>query len=140
ITRAQSGDQLRRYQGTIRRSLTDRLVWADCSAVNRERTIVLGLGREIVRARTLLLVMSAGIVLSASTPGNTQNSVALTGKVSSAQEATMEGVLVSAKLDGSNVTTTVATNAQGIYSFPAGRLAPGRYALSIRAAGYRLDG
>jgi len=98
-----------------------------------------------MRARTLLLVISTGVVLSTPTPGDTQNGdtqngVALTGKVSAAQESAMEGVLVSAKLDGSNVTTTVVTNAQGTYSFPADRLLPGRYTLSIRAIGYRLDG
>jgi len=93
-----------------------------------------------VRARSLLLAISAGVVLSVSTSGQAQNTVALTGKVSAAGEAAMEGVLVSAKRDGSTITTTVATNAEGIYSFPAERLAPGRYTLSIRAIGYRLDG
>src|SRR5499427_4712064 len=93
-----------------------------------------------MRARTLLLVMSTGVVLSTATPGQAQNSVALTGKVSAAQESVMEGVLVSARRDGSNVTTTVVTNAQGTYSFPADRLTPGRYTLSIRAIGYQLDG
>jgi streptogramin lyase len=69
-----------------------------------------------------------------------QTDTALTGKVASAQEPTMEGVLVNAKLDGSNITTTVVTNAQGIYSFPADKLAPGHYTLSVRAVGYKLDG
>ena len=52
----------------------------------------------------------------------------------------MEGVLVSAKRDGSNITTTVVTNDQGVYSFPAARLAPGHYTLTIRAVGYTLQG
>ena len=52
----------------------------------------------------------------------------------------MEGVLVSAKKDGASITTTVATDAQGRYSFPAGRIEPGKYAISIRAVGYKLDG
>ena len=52
----------------------------------------------------------------------------------------MEGVLVSAKLDGANVTTTVVTDQQGVFGFPADRLAPGHYTLSTRAAGYKLDG
>jgi len=68
-----------------------------------------------------------------------QAPVALTGKVFSAQEPAMEGVLVSAKRDGSTITTTVVTNAQGVYSFPAERLTPGHYTLSIRAIGYKLD-
>ncbi len=80
----------------------------------------------------------AGILLPAA--AQAQNGVALTGKVTSTQEPTMEGVLVSAKLDGSNIATTVVTNEQGVYSFPAAKLAPGHYAISIRAIGYKLDG
>src|SRR5205823_6289861 len=52
----------------------------------------------------------------------------------------MEGVLVSGKKDGASITTTVATDAQGRYSFLAGRIEPGKYAISIRAVGYKLDG
>jgi virginiamycin B lyase len=69
-----------------------------------------------------------------------QNGVALTGKVTSAQEPAMEGVLVSAKRDGSNITTTVVSNDQGTYSFPAAHLSPGHYTLTIRAVGYTLQG
>ena len=69
-----------------------------------------------------------------------QGTAALSGQVSSADEATMEGVLVSAKLEGSNVTVTVVSNEQGRYSFPADRLEPGKYTIAIRAGGYTLDG
>src|ERR1700689_4375190 len=65
--------------------------------------------------------------------------VALTGLVSSADEATMEGVLVSATKAGSNITITVVTGADGRFSFPANRLGPGQYTLAIRAVGYELD-
>ncbi len=78
--------------------------------------------------------------LSLPAAASAQHGVALTGKVGSAQEPVMEGVLVSARRDGSNVTTTVVSNAQGVYSFPASRLAPGHYTLSIRAVGYTLQG
>ena len=64
---------------------------------------------------------------------------ALTGLVSSADEATMEGVLVSATKAGSNITVTVVTGADGRYSFPANRLGPGQYTLAVRAVGYELD-
>src|SRR5436853_7602023 len=64
----------------------------------------------------------------------------LSGQVSSAQEAAMEGVLVSAKKEGSNVTTTVVSNDKGQYSFPNGRLEPGKYTVTIRAIGYVIDG
>ena len=64
----------------------------------------------------------------------------LTGRVSSNEEGAMEGVLVSAKKDGATITTTVVTDAQGRYSFPAARIEPGKYSISIRAVGYKLDG
>jgi hypothetical protein len=52
----------------------------------------------------------------------------------------MEGVVVSAKKDGSTITVSVVTDKQGIYSFPANRLEPGHYSLKMRAVGYDLDG
>jgi streptogramin lyase len=50
----------------------------------------------------------------------------------------MEGVLVSAKREGSTVTVTVVSDAHGDFAFPRTRLGPGRYSLRIRAAGYEL--
>ena len=64
----------------------------------------------------------------------------LSGRVTSAEEGAMEGVLVSAQRTGSPITITVVTGADGIFSFPAAKLAPGHYALRIRAVGYELDG
>lgn len=52
----------------------------------------------------------------------------------------MEGVLVSAKREGSTITVTVVSDEHGRYRFPAAKLPPGRYALRIRAVGYDLDG
>jgi virginiamycin B lyase len=69
-----------------------------------------------------------------------QTAAAIAGQVTSAEEGPMEGVIVSAKKDGSTITVSVITNAQGRYGFPAARLEPGRYNLSIRAVGYDLDG
>ena len=91
-------------------------------------------------AKHLLLTTCSLAGLLLATAAQAQSGTALTGKVTSAPEPVMEGVLVSAKLDGSNVTTTVVTNAQGIYSFPADKLAPGHYSIATRAVGYRLDG
>src|SRR5882757_7332854 len=65
-------------------------------------------------------------------------SPALTGKVT-AEQGVLEGVLVSAKKDGSTVTVTVVSDKDGRYSFPAGRLEPGQYAMRIRAVGFDLD-
>jgi virginiamycin B lyase len=64
----------------------------------------------------------------------------LSGQVSSAEEGPMEGVLVSAKKEGATVTTTVVSNDKGQFSFPAGKLEPGKYAITIRAVGYTLVG
>jgi len=66
------------------------------------------------------------------------HAVALTGTVSSAQEGKMEGVVVSAKRPGSTMMVSVSTNAQGQYSFPADRLSPGTYDITMRAVGYTL--
>jgi virginiamycin B lyase len=62
---------------------------------------------------------------------------ALAGKVLAAEGA-LEGVLVSAKRNGSTITVTVVSDKDGRYSFPAARLEPGQYSLRIRAAGYDL--
>jgi len=67
-------------------------------------------------------------------------SAALTGRVTSDKEGTMEGVVVSAKRAGSTVTVSVPTDDQGRFSFPATRLEPGQYGLSVRAIGYDLEG
>jgi virginiamycin B lyase len=69
-----------------------------------------------------------------------QGAAALSGQVTSAEEGAMEGVIVSAKKDGSTITVSVVTNEQGRYSFPAGRLGAGHHALSTRATGYDLAG
>src|SRR3984957_12728293 len=81
-----------------------------------------------------------GLPLVGSHPEMAQNQgpTALTGTVSSAEEGKMEGVVVSAKRPGSTIMVSVGTNAQGQYSFPPDRLAPGAYDIPIRAAGYTL--
>jgi len=66
-------------------------------------------------------------------------SASLSGIVSSQREGPMEGVLVSAKRDGSTFTVTVVSDAQGRYSFPRNRLDPGQYSVRIRAIGYELE-
>lgn len=91
--------------------------------------------RPFVRALTLA-VLSGAVLLSVG-PAVAQQ-VALAGRVSSAAEGAMEGVLVSAKREGSNKTVTVVSHADGRYSFPNERLEPGRYAVTVRAVKYVL--
>src|ERR1700730_807563 len=69
-----------------------------------------------------------------------QSPSALIGQVTSTEEGPMEGVVVSAKKDGSTIGISVVTNNAGRFSFPVARLEPGHYALKARAAGYELDG
>jgi streptogramin lyase len=88
-------------------------------------------------------VRTAGLALllagTAIVPSNAQIASALTGQVTSGEEGAMEGVLVSAKRADAPVTVTVVSDAQGNFSFPAAKLAAGRYSISIRAIGYDLD-
>src|SRR6266481_2786451 len=82
-----------------------------------------------------LLFILAGC--SRHTPKN--DKPALVGVVSSSTEGRMEGVLVSAKRDGSRITVTVVSDASGSYHFPSDRLQAGNYRLSVRAIGYELN-
>src|SRR3954470_9474824 len=93
-----------------------------------------------MRIGFLWFLASLGVALLAGPAPAQAQSAALTGQVSSTDEPAMEGVLVSAKKAGSTVTVTVVTDEQGRYAFPADRLGPGNYAISIRAIGYKLDG
>src|SRR5690349_14407964 len=69
-----------------------------------------------------------------------QTPAALSGQVTSTEEGPMEGVVVSAKKDGSTISVSVVSNAAGRFAFPAARLESGHYTLKARAAGYELDG
>ena len=97
-----------------------------------------------MRARVFLIVASAtlGVALFGSAPGGlkaqARATAALSGVVSSPEEGKMEGVLVIARRDGANFTTTVVSDAQGRYSFPGTHLDSGKYGVTIRAAGYGL--
>ena len=85
-----------------------------------------------MRARELFLVAvaaGAAFLIQPFRPAVTHaadakadGSAVLSGQVSSPDEPTMEGVLVSAKKEGSTISTTVVSDAQGRYRFPAGRL------------------
>src|SRR5258706_10720340 len=92
--------------------------------------------------RKMLLAATAIVPLAllAPTPLLAQSGAALTGQVTSAEEGAMEGVLVSAKKEGSTMTITVVSDDKGSFSFPASKLDAGKYNISIRAIGYDLQG
>jgi virginiamycin B lyase len=98
-----------------------------------------------MRTRNCLLNISAELAVGLVQVGfdaplaRAQSAAILTGHVSSAEEGPMEGVVVSARKDGATITVSVVTNREGKYTFPAARLEPGRYRLSIRAGGYELE-
>jgi virginiamycin B lyase len=92
-------------------------------------------------ALTAFSVGCLALVLVAIRPAMPQAAdAALTGTITSDREGRMEGVVVSARGLASTITVSVVSNSSGVYSFPAGRLEPGRYQLTIRAAGYELEG
>jgi streptogramin lyase len=96
-----------------------------------------------MRLRLLVFVVVVGVLVSIG-PGprrflQAETSFALTGQVTSAEEGPMEGVLVSVKKAGSSITTTVVTDQQGRYRFPASRLEAGDYAVRTRAVGYEVE-
>ena len=99
-----------------------------------------------MRPKHLSLLTSAGLLgllvhVGLSLGALAQSAAALTGQVTCAsRKAPMEGVVVSAKKQGSPITVSVVTDAKGQYRFPADRLDAGHYAITIRAAGYNLDG
>src|SRR3954452_16622842 len=96
--------------------------------------------RARVMARVAASVFTGWLVFFAGSALAQGALPALSGTVASDREGPMEGVLVSAKKQGSTITTTVVSDAKGAYAFPADRLAPGTYQLAIRASGYALDG
>jgi len=96
-----------------------------------------------MRIRALLLASAIGFASTfvlPTLPAQAQGPAALTGTVTSQQESKMEGVIVSAKKAGGTITISVVSDADGKFSFPASRLEPGDYAISIRAIGYDLAG
>src|ERR1700738_588457 len=95
-----------------------------------------------MQSKKLLTTVSlAGLLVGLMAVGaNAQTAAALSGQISSTEEGLMEGVLVSAKKEGSTITTTVVRHAKGEFSVPAARLEPGHYNNAIRTAGYNLVG
>src|ERR1017187_7497434 len=99
---------------------------------------------KAVRFRVFVTLVTAVIFLltidKSSGQTKPQTAAGLIGQVTSAEEGPMEGVLVTAKKDGSTIAVTVVTDEKGQYSFPADRLQAGHYAIATRAIGYDLNG
>jgi len=95
----------------------------------------------LMQSRNLLLALGAAAMAVALelVPAQAQAPMALSGQITSAAEGPMEGVIISAKREGSTTTISVVSDSSGRFSFPASRLAPGRYSLAIRAVGYDLE-
>ena len=95
----------------------------------------------------LLLAVVAGVttlVIGAashfSSPLRAQSGIALTGLVVSEEEDRMEGVVVTARKEGSPISISVVTDETGRYNFPESKLPDGDYLLKVRAIGYDLVG
>src|SRR5262249_54445723 len=120
-----------------------RLFWVFATSLRRKRLAMGGfkMPSHILAVRSSILTAAAFtsvVLLALPTAAQTQPGLALTGKIASQEEGLMEGVLVSAKRADSTITVTVVSNAEGQYSFPRDRLAPGKYSVAIRAVGYEL--
>ena len=94
--------------------------------------------KALVGGTLVALLVGLGMAMPAVVIDATPAS--LSGVVSSREEGRMEGVLVTAKREGSTMATTVVSDATGTYRFPVDRLVPGTYAIRIRATGYDLQG
>jgi len=84
------------------------------------------------------LVWILGILFLVGIESHGQSPAAISGVVNSQEEGQMEGVLVSARKEGSHISVSVVSDSQGRYAFPGNRLEPGNYSLKIRATGYDL--
>jgi virginiamycin B lyase len=99
-----------------------------------------------MRMQRFLLVGAAALAVSVLSAGAdssralAQAAAVLAGQVISAEEGAMEGVMVTAKKAGSTIAISVASDAEGKFSFPATKIEPGEYSLRIRAIGFELDG
>jgi len=96
---------------------------------------------HILATRSSILtaaICTSVVLLALPAEAQAPSAPALTGTVASQEEGLMEGVLVSAKRADSTIAVTVVSNAEGQYSFPRDRLAPGIYSIAIRAVGYEL--
>src|SRR5713226_6623368 len=84
--------------------------------------------------RGQLLASVAGLVLVGAMSSASADQL-LTGSITSASSQKLEGVLVSAKREGSTITTSVYTDQNGEYFFPA--MADGKYQVWAQTLGFQ---
>ena len=84
---------------------------------------------------TVVLTTAVSIVALQAQP---ERALALSGVVTSAEEGSMEGVVVSVRGERSVFSVSVVTDVHGVYSFPRSHLEDGSYTVAIRAVGYDL--
>lgn len=132
--------------GAFARAVKDSLTSVALGAVASKTAQTSGNGPYSARSLRLETYQATGPVRglqkearARDTEASIPRPTALTGIVSSKEEGHMEGVLVSAKRDGSNVTVTVVSDSHGNFAFPRDKMEPGQYSLQIRAVGYELD-
>jgi len=87
-----------------------------------------------LRCQLLASVASVVLVGAASTASADQ---LLTGSITSASGQKLEGVQVSAKMEGATITTSVYTDLNGEYFFPA--MADGKYRVWAQALGFETS-
>ncbi len=83
--------------------------------------------------RSMLLASVAGLAMGFAAGGASADPL-LTGSITSASGAKLEGVQVSAKKEGSTITTSVYTDQNGDYFFPP--MAEGKYRVWAQALGF----
>src|SRR5215831_11419408 len=81
-----------------------------------------------------LLASVAGLVVGFAASGASADQL-LTGSITSASGQKLEGVQVSAKKEGSTITTSVYTDQNGDYFFPP--MADGKYQVWAQALGFQ---
>src|ERR1700732_3403640 len=103
--------------------------WFVVAALNvQERHIMTQIrGKHLASVATLVVVGFAATTASADQ--------LLTGSVASAARQKLAGVLVSAKKEGSTITTNVYTDLNGEYFFPA--MADGKYQVWAQTLGFQ---
>src|SRR5258708_251842 len=88
----------------------------------------------MTHVRGQLLASVAGLVLVAGVSTASADQL-LTGSITSASGQKLEGVLISAKKEGSTITTSVYTDLNGDYFFPA--MADGKYQVWAQTLGFQ---